>query len=44
MELYSTCCGATHDERFHYNDESREGVCVYCKDRAFFEELDNEVL
>ena len=36
----SICCGATHDERFHYDEENNEGVCVDCKEFAFFEDKD----
>ena len=41
-ELYSTCCGYNHDERFHYDEEYNQGICVFCKDHATFEEYDEE--
>ena len=41
-DLLSTCCGATHDERFHFNNNYKEGMCVDCKERAFFEGEDDE--
>ena len=41
MELYSVCCGSTHDERFHYDEEWNLGICVHCKDHSEFEVEDD---
>ena len=38
----STCCTATHDESFHYDEDNNEGLCVDCKDHATFEEAEYE--
>ena len=42
MELYSTCCGDTHDERFHYDEEYNQGICNTCLEHAEFEEVEDE--
>ena len=41
-ELISTCCSATHDERFHFNEDYNEGICVDCKEHASFEEIKDD--
>ena len=35
-ELVSICCGYNHDERFNYDEDCNEGVCVFCKERTNF--------
>ena len=34
--LVSECCGATHDERFSFDDEWNMGLCSQCLDHATF--------
>ena len=43
-ERLSLCCTATHDGRFHYDDEEHMGICNHCKEHSPFctEEEANE--
>ena len=44
-ERLSICCTANHDGRFHYDEETNQGICVHCKEHSTFlteEEVDNE--
>ena len=42
MELYSTCCGCSHDERFNYDEDYNQGICARCLEHATFEEVEDE--
>lgn len=33
----SLCCTSHHDDRFHFDDEYKSGICNNCKEHAEFE-------